>query len=439
MAAAVNGLAAEDWRPAAAPLPTAAMADAAPLSARALLRERDYLFFWASRWLGSLGSQVQSVAMGWMVYDLSRAEGLSIKQSAFNVSLIGLITFAPLFFLALPAGETADRYSRRGVLMICYVGEIAAVAILVAAAIGGFATVPLLLGVAALFGAARAFFQPAGTALGPMLVPRELLPRAIAWNSLAWQSASIAGPALAGVLIAFSPGLAFEATLGLYIAAAIALLLIRRDTRPAPQPGSRWQLVKEGLAYTWSNRIVFGAISLDMFAVILGGATALLPAFAKDVLHVGPEGFGILRAGPAIGATGVALLLAVYPIRSRAGVIMLGGVAVFGVATIVFGLSQLMWLSVAALAVLGAADMLSVFVRQTLVQLVTPDPMRGRVAAVSTLFISASNELGEFESGVVARFLGPVGAAVFGGVGAVIVTGLWARMFPALRKADRLE
>ena len=415
------------------------MTEAALPPASALLKQRDYMLFWASRWTGGLGQQIQSVAMGWMVYDLSRAQGLGIRASAFNVSLIGLLTFAPLFFLALPAGETADRYDRRKVLMICYVGETFAVAVLVAASILHFASVPLLLGVAVVFGASRSFFSPATTALGPMLVPRELLPRAIAWNSLAWQSASIVGPAIGGILIGLSPGVAFEVTLGLYIVAAILVLLIRQNTRPVVQAGSRWALVKEGLAYVWSTKIVFGAISLDLAAVILGGATALLPAFAKDILHAGPQGFGILRSGPAIGGAAVAFYLAGRPIRTKAGVKMLTGVAIFGVATLVFGLSQNIWLSVTALAILGGADMLSVYVRQTLVQLVTPDHMRGRVAAVSGLFISASNELGEFESGVVARFLGPVGAAVFGGVGALIATGVWATLFPALRKADRLE
>ena len=414
------------------------LADPLP-SARALLKERDYLLFWVSRWMGSLGSQVQSVAMGWMVYDLSRRTGLSVGQAAFNVSLIGLITFAPVFFLALPAGETADRHNRKHLLMICYIAEAGVVGVLTAAAFFDFLTVPLLLGMAFLFGVARSFFQPAGTALGPMLVPRALLPRAIAWNSLAWQTASIIGPAIGGLLIAFSPALAFSMTLTLYGLAAIALALIRSNTQPQVQPGSRWALVKEGLAYVWNTKVVFGAISLDLAAVILGGATALLPAFARDVLHVGPQGFGILRAGPAIGATLVAFYLAANPIRRHAGRIMFLGVATFGAATIAFGLSQSLWISVAALAVLGGADMLSVFVRQTLVQLVTPDHMRGRVAAVSTLFIGASNELGEFESGLVARFLGPVGATLFGGVGALLVTGVWAKLFPSLRKADRLE
>jgi len=416
------------------------MSDAASAlpSARALLREGDYVRFWASRWMGSLGSQIQSVTMGWQVYELSRRT-LGIGASAFNVSLIGLITFAPLFFLALPAGETADRHDRRLIILFCYAGEAVAVAILAVATLMGLASVPLLLAVALLFGVSRSFYSPANTALGPMLVPRALLPRAIAWNSLAWQTASILGPAVAGLLITWSSGAAYCLTLALYLLAVLCLIAIRRVTRPQAQPGSRLELVGEGLAYVWSNKVVFGAISLDLAAVILGGATALLPAFARDVLHVGAQGFGILRAGPALGATVVALYLASHPIRRRAGVKMFAGVAVFGAATVVFGVSKLLWLSVIALAILGGADAMSVFVRQVLVQLVTPDAMRGRVAAVSTLFISASNELGEFESGLAARFLGPVGAAIFGGVGALIVTGAWAKLFPDLRKADRLE
>ena len=407
-------------------------------SIRDLLRERDYVAFWISRWLGTLGTQIQSVTMGWQIYALSRRT-LDVGASAFNVSLIGLVTFAPLLLLALPAGETADRHDRRGVLLACYMGEIIGAGVLTAAAALGFASIPLLLATAASFGVARAYFSPANSALGPMLVPRKLLPRAIAFNSLAWQSASIIGPAIGGLLVAISPGAAFGAAFGLYVIAAVCMTLIRGNTRPTVQPGSRLALMKEGLAYVWTHRVVFGAISLDLAAVILGGATALLPAFARDVLHLGPQGFGILRSAPALGATAVGLTLARRPIRRHAGLIMFAGVGVFGVATVVFGESKLLWLSVIALAVLGGADMLSVFVRQTLVQLMTPDAMRGRVGAVSGLFISASNELGEFESGLAARFLGPVGAAVFGGVGAIIVTGAWAAWFPALRKADRLE
>jgi MFS family permease len=415
------------------------MTDAAlPPPGRALLRERDYLKFWASRWMGSLGSQVQSVTMGWQVYAISR-HTQGVGASALNVSLIGLITFAPLFLLALPAGEAADRHDRRGLLLFCYAGEITAVAVLAALAFTGHSSVPALLALALVFGASRAFFSPAMSALGPMLVPRALLPRAIAWNSLAWQSASVAGPAVGGLLVAISPGAAYGATLCLYVAAILALVSIRGATRPQVQAGSRLDLVKAGLVYVWTNRIVFGAISLDLAAVILGGATALLPAFARDVLKVGAEGFGLLRAGPAIGATLVGLCLAARPIRRHAGAIMFVGVGVYGLATVVFGASKLLILSVCALAVLGGADMLSVFVRQNLVQLMTPDAMRGRVGAVSSLFVGASNELGEFESGVAARLLGPVAAAVFGGIGALAVTGLWAWWFPGLRRADRLE
>jgi MFS family permease len=407
-------------------------------SARALLKERDYLFFWCSRWSGAFAAQIQSVAMGWHMYALAR-ETRSVAESAFLVGMIGLAAFLPVMLLTLPAGEIADRYARKRILLLCLTGEAISVLTLAVATLRGEASVPLLLGIAALFGASRAFFAPANTALGPMLVPRPLLPRAIAWNSLAWQSASVAGPAAGGFLLGATPAHAYFTTFGLYFVAGFSVLCIRQSTQPQVQPGSRWTLVKEGLAYVWRQKIVFGAISLDLFAVLLGGATALMPVFARDVLHVGPQGFGILRASPAIGATLVALWLAANPIRNRAGLYMFGGVAVFGLATIVFGLSRSLWLSVVALAILGGADMLSVYVRQTLIQLVTPDPMRGRVAAVSTLFVGASNELGEFESGVVARFLGPVGAALFGGVGALVVTGLWAKMFPALRRANRLE
>jgi MFS family permease len=407
-------------------------------SARALLKERDYLLFWVSRWTGSFAAQIQSVAMGWQMYAIARHTH-TVKESAFLVGMIGLAAFIPVFLLALNAGETADRHDRKKVLLFCWAGEIATVLTLAVATWQGWASVPLLLIVGFLFGVARAFFAPASTALGPMLVPRALLPRAIAWNSLAWQTASIIGPAAGGLLVAQSTAAAYFTTFGLYLLAALTVALIKKSGQPVVNPGSRWTLMKEGLAYVWNQKIVFGAISLDLFAVLLGGATALLPVFARDILHIGAQGFGILRSGPAIGATVVALSLAARPIHRKAGVFMFGGVAVFGLATCVFALSRDLVLSVAALAVLGGADMLSVYVRQTLVQLVTPDAMRGRVAAVSSVFIGASNELGEFESGVVARFLGPVGAALFGGIGALVVTGAWAGLFPALRKADRLE
>ncbi|MBP7815416.1 MAG: MFS transporter [Phenylobacterium sp.] len=411
---------------------------AEPTTLRELMKRRDYVLFWIGRVGATLGVQIQSVALGWQMYAVAR-ETMDVKQSAFYVGMIGLAAFIPVLLLSPFAGETADRYDRRKVLLLCYVGEIATAVTLAAASIYGFASIPLLLLLSALFGASRAFMGPSATALGPMLVPRSLLPRAIALNSLAWQGGSIVGPAIGGLLLAHSTGLSYSVTTVLYMVSFLCVFMIRGVTKPIVQAGSRWALIKEGMVYTWTNKIVFGAISFDMFAVLLGGATALLPVFARDVLHVGPDGFGLLRAGPAIGATLVAVILAGRPIKRHAGLKMFAGVAVFGMATIVFGLSKSLPLSVFALAVLGGADMLSVYVRQTLVQIVTPDHMRGRVAAVSSLFIGASNELGEFESGVVARFLGPVGAAVFGGAGALIVTGVWAKLFPALRKADRLE
>jgi MFS family permease len=414
------------------------MAEMTNAGAGSLLRERDYVLYWCSRAASTLGVQIQSVAMGWQIYDIAR-RSMSVPEAALQVGLIGLSTFLPLLFLALPAGETADRYDRKKILLVCYAVEIATGVALFIGGVLHLASVAFLLYVAVAFGAGRAFFSPANTALGPMLVSRALLPRAIAWNSIAWQGASIAGPALGGLLVAHAPSSAYSAAVGLYLFSTGALLLIRTSAKPLVQPGSRWRLIKEGLAYVWRQKVVFGAISLDLFAVLLGGATALLPVFARDILHVGADGFGVLRAAPAIGATAVALYLAREPIRRHAGPIMFWGVAAFGAATLAFAVSDLFWLSVAALVTLGGADMLSVFVRQTLVQLVTPDPMRGRVAAVSTLFISASNELGEFESGVAARLLGPVGAAIFGGAGALFVTALWAKLFPDLRKADRLE
>jgi MFS family permease len=411
--------------------------DEPPPSARALLRERDYLFFWASRWCGSFAAQIQSVALGWQMYTLARRT-LSVENSAFLVGMIGLAAFIPVLCLTLPAGEAADRYDRRKLSLACLAGELFTALILTVASWRGFASPALLLCVAALFGAARAFFSPASTAMGPMLVPRDLLPRSIAWNSLAWQTASIAGPAAGGILVAISPAHAYVTAVVLYAASTLAVAMIAKNTKPQTQPGSRWSLMKEGLSYVWRQKIVFGAISLDLFAVLLGGATALLPVFARDVLHVGPSGFGLLRASPAMGATAAALWLATNPIRRRAGIYMFGGVGLFGLGTCIFALSNAVWLSMAGLILLGGADMVSVYVRQTLVQLVTPDAMRGRVAAVSSVFIGASNELGEFESGVVARFLGPVGAALFGGVGALVVTGVWAWLFPDLRKANRL-
>ena len=406
-------------------------------SAANLLRQRSFLLFWASRFLAGVSGQAQTITIAWQVYAIARLHN-DVRHAAFAVGMIGLAQFLPLFALTLVAGETADRHDRRLISSLCLAFEVLTAGSLAALAFFGVTAIWPIYLIAIAFGASRSFLSPSNTALGPMLVPRPLLPRAIAWNSLAWQGASIVGPALGGILCAISPTVSYIVSMSLYLVAAGALFLITGETRPVVNPGSRWALVKEGVSYVWTNKIVFGAISLDLFAVLLGGATALLPVYARDVLNVGAQGFGILRAGTAVGAGSVAILLAIRPIHRKAGLFMFSGVAVFGAATVVFALSKSLALSVLALAILGGADMLSVYVRQTLVQIVTPDNMRGRVAAVSTLFIGASNELGEFESGVVARLLGPIGAALFGGIGAMVVTGVWAKLFPALRKADRL-
>ncbi|WP_020468779.1 MFS transporter [Zavarzinella formosa] len=402
-----------------------------------LLGRRPYVFYLTGRFFGTLANTSQAVIIAWQVYEIAR-QAMSVAEASFAVGMIGLAQFLPLFCLTLVAGETADRYNRRLILTLCYLAQLLSSAGLAFHSEFGGGLWPVF-ALSALFGSARAFFQPTASALGPMLVPPRLLPRAIATNSLVAQVASITGPALGGMLCAVSPVLGYGVCAGLYLCAAICSLMIRANTRPVIEAGrSRVAQIREGLGYVWENKLVLGAISLDLFAVLLGGATGLLPVFARDVLDVGPQGFGLLRGSPAVGALLMAGCLAIRPIRSRIGIKMFMAVGVFGLMTFVFAYSRSLPLSMMCLAILGGADMVSVFTRQSLVQIATPDRMRGRVSAVSTLFIGASNELGEFESGVTARFLGPVGAVAFGGAGSLFVTGLWAWLFPSLRKADRL-
>ena len=401
-------------------------------------RHRNFGLFWGGNILASLAMQIESVTIGWQVYALAR-NTRSIEESALLVGMVGLVQFLPLFCLSLFAGSVADRLDRRKIVLFTMTAEALGVLALFGVSLHPTPNITAIFAIAAVFGATRAFLSPASSALTPMLVPKSDMPRAIALKSLGWQVAVIVGPWIGGMLVAVSTAAAYGVAAGLYGLGIVVVSFMRGNMKPLAQPGSRMEQIREGLVYVWTNKIIFGAISLDLFAVLLGGATALLPAFASDILKVGPDGFGMLRSGPAIGAALMALALNHWPLARKAGRRMFLSVAVFGAATLLFAVSKSMPLSIFALAILGAADMVSMYVRQTLVQIVTPDHMRGRVSSVSGLFISGSNELGEFESGVVARVLGPVGAAVFGGIGTLIVTGAWARMFPAIYNADRLD
>jgi MFS family permease len=416
-------------------------AEAAPAEAprlRDLLREQAYVRLWGARFLGTMAGQVEAIALGWQVYALARLHG-TVAQGAFAVGMLGLAQFLPMFALALVAGQVADRHDRRLIMIACMGVEfLSALAFAALAWFGVTALWPVYL-LATAFGAARAFYSPASSALGPTLAPRRLLPRAIAMNSLSWQLASVIGPAIGGLLVAGSATLAFGVAGATYLVSAGIMFTFASPPQAWQKGGSRIEQIREGLAYLFGNKLVLGSISLDLFAVLLGGATALLPVFARDVLNVGSQGFGILRSAPAVGGVAMAVVFAARPIRRHAGLKMFMGVAGFGLTTVAFALSRSIWLSAAALALLGASDMVSVFVRGSLEQIATPNEMRGRVGAVSSLFVGASNELGEFETGLAARFLGPVGAALLGGVGSLAVTGLWAAIFPELRKADRLE
>ncbi len=398
---------------------------------------RDFRLFWAAKLTGTIGALLTVVVIGWQVYDLARRT-MAPREAAFVLGMVGLAQFLPLLLLNPFVGLVADRFDRRWIARFAGALELGCVATLALGTRGGWIGLPGIFVVAALLGVGRAFAGPALTALAPNLVPKEVLPRAIAMNSVAWQAGAILGPPMGGYLYAAAPFAPYATATALLAVSFVTLLFIRPVPRPPRSLAGPFTRIREGVRYVRHNRVVLGAISLDLFAVILGGATALLPIYARDILHVGAQGLGNLRAAPALGATAMAILLARRSLGGQVGRKMFVAVALFGAGTVVFGLSRSMPLSLVALAVVGAADMVSVYVRQSLVQIHTPDEMRGRVSAVSSLFISASNELGEFESGVVASAIGPVAAAVVGGVGAVIVAGLWARGFPELRSADRL-
>ncbi|BCW88918.1 Enterobactin exporter EntS [Alphaproteobacteria bacterium SO-S41] len=408
------------------------------LPAAAVLRHRDFRLLWFARVASVLAMQMQAVAIAWIVYDRAR-QTMGVGESAFLIGMIGLVQFVPILVLSLFAGQAADRFDRKTIIRASMSLEGISALILTWIAIDSTAPMWVIFVVAALFGASRSFMGPAQASLQPTLVPRAELPNAIAWGSLAWQGSSIAGPAVGGYLYAAAPWVPFASAGLLFLIAIILVTFIRPPERLAIPTGRSLKLIGEGLVYVFRNKVVLGAISLDLFAVLLGGATALLPVYARDVLHIGPDGLGHLRAAPAIGAVAVAIWLATWPMRRHTGTWMFGGVVLFGIATIVFGLSENFWLSMAALILLGGGDMLSVYVRSSLIQLSTPDEMRGRVSAASSIFISASNELGEFRAGSMGALVGAVPSVVAGGVAALGIAALWAYWFPALRKADRLE
>lgn len=403
-----------------------------------LSRHKDYRRYFLGMIPIQFGTQIEAITLAWQVYHIAR-QTRSIEESAFMVGMVGLCQFLPMFVLTLFAGNAADRYNRKAIVIWALLAEALGVVALTALSLQPDPGLMPIFVIAGLFGAARAFLSPAASALVPMLVTRDDMPVAISFSTTIWMTSVIVGPFIGGLLIAGSIPLAYGVAALTYGIGIILILSIRANTTPERQTGHPITLIIEGLAYVWQNKVVFGAISLDLFAVLLGGATALLPAFATDILHVGPMGNALLRMGPAVGGLAMSTYLTFRPIKRKAGVKMFLGVAAFGLSTVVFAYSRSLPLSLLALAVLGAGDMISVNVRHTLIQIVTPDHMRGRVSAVSGLFISGSNELGEFESGVLSRFVGPVMAAAFGGIGTIIVTGVWAWIFPALRRADKLD
>jgi MFS family permease len=395
-----------------------------------LLRHRPFALFWFARICSSFAFQMQAVVIGWQVYALT--------HSAFALGLIGLVQFLPIFLLTLVVGHVADRYDRRRIITSCQAVEALAVAALAVGIASGRLHVGGIFLLVTVLGAARAFESPTMSALMPGLVGEARLSRASAWSASANQTATIVGPAAGGLLYALGASVPFGLAALLFLAAAALVTLIPRGPRAGGREKPSLRTMLSGIHFIRAHPAVLGSISLDLFAVLLGGATALLPIYARDILHTGSWGLGLLRAAPAAGALAMSVLLARRPLRRHAGRLMFGAVIVFGVATMVFAVSRSFALSAVALAVAGAADTVSVVIRFALVQIRTPDHLRGRVSAVNMLFIGASNQLGEFESGTTAALLGAVPAALLGGIATVVVALTWMRLFPALRDVDAL-
>ena len=400
---------------------------AIPISLR---QHRPFTLYWLLTACSSSANQIMSVALGWRVYELT--------GEALDLGLVGLVQFLPALLLALPAGHAVDRYKRRTILRACLALDACAALLLALGSVIGLGVEALFLS-AALLGVARAFEWPASSSLLAGLVPREIYPQAVAWNTSIRQVATIGGPALGGFLYGFGAHVAFTCCAGAWLLALTLAFGLPPAAQAAPREKATLKSVLAGLSFIWARKEILGAISLDLFAVLLGGATALLPIYARDILFTGPIGLGMLRSAPAVGALTVSAALTRWPLRRHTGKAMFGAVAIFGLATCVFAVSNSFLLSLAALAVLGASDMISVFVRLTLVQLRTPDEMRGRVTAVNGLFIGTSNQLGEFESGATAALFGTVPAVLIGGIGTLVVVSLWAVLVPSLWRVDRLD
>lgn len=395
------------------------------------LAHRPIQLYLGGRAFAEFSYQMATVALGWQVYALT--------GSAFALGMVGLIQFLPTALLVFVAGQVADRYDRRRILWVCHTLAAAAAGFLAWGSMGGWLTVPMIFGVVAVLGTISAFKSPATAALLPGIAPAGMLQRTTALSSGVFQLASITGPALGGVGYAISPGVPYAAMAVLSVLAAILFAAVRLDRPPPRREPATVAGLFAGVGFVRSNPAILGTISLDLFAVLLGGATALLPIYAADILHTGPWGLGVLRAAPAVGALMMTAVLARFTLKRKVGIRMFQAVIVFGVATVAFGLSTSILFSVAALVIMGAADMVSVVIRTSLVQLATPDAMRGRVGAVNYLFINASNQLGEFESGIAAALVGAMPAAVLGGIGTIAVALLWMKLFPALRTVDHLE
>ncbi|MDO9360220.1 MAG: MFS transporter [Polaromonas sp.] len=402
---------------------------------RDLTRQRAFMRMWFARLAGTAANQMLMVAVGWHMYDLTR--------NPWDLGLVGLYQFMPALLLTLVAGHVADRFHRGRIIAAAMATQALVAFILVAATQGwaapaSWASRELLLGISVMLGIARAFQVPAQQALTPMLVPAPMLPRAMAFSSAGMQAAVIGGPALGGVIFVAGATAVYSACLVLFLAGGVLLGLLRYEHIPPPREPVTMRTLLAGADFVWHNKALLGAVSLDLFAVLLGGAVALLPMYAKEILHVGPWGLGLLRAAPAAGALIMSVGLTRWPLNRRVGRTMLSSVAVFGVCMIVFGLSTHFLLSLLVLAISGGADMVSVVVRQTLVQIETPNEMRGRVSAINSVFIGASNQLGEFESGATAAWLGPVGSVVAGGIGTLLIAASWFRLFPSLAQRDQM-